>query len=162
MTIFNFMKKTKNNEKNNEDIRKKQNANLKPIKPGESRNPKGRPKGKLNFDTRIDLAIDALAEAYVNTQNKDPKNKNKQITINDVDIEGDIFKQYLNKARAGDNKFALHFMDRRHGKAVQPVELTGKDGKAIEFSVRLQKAREKARAMLDRFDKKDGNTQSSK
>jgi len=145
----------KNNEKNKEKTGKGSNpnsqANLKPIKPGEVRNPNGRPKGKLNFDTRVDMAIEALAMQMVEHHNKQPKNKKKQIKLEDIDIEGDIFMQLLNKARGGNEKMIDSFLDRRHGKAVARVELTGKDGDPIAYEEKKQEAKSKARAMLDKW-----------
>ena len=105
-------------------------------------NKKGRPVGKLNFDTRIEMAIDVLANKYVedmNSKNKKVKGY-KPITLEDVDIEGDIFAQYLNKARNGSEKMLIDFIDRRHGKATQRLELTGKDGSPIEYQERMAKA----------------------
>lgn len=147
-------KNIKNNEKNNVEPKKErpQNKNLKPIKPGEKRNPNGRPKGKLNYDTRVDMAIEILAQKYVREHNK--KNPKKQITIDDVDIEGDIFQQHINKARAGDRHFIDSFLDRRHGKATQKVELTGKDGGAIEYKQKMEEAKSRLLKFQDRWFKK--------
>ena len=118
--------KTKNSEKNSDaaidDGKAKRLANIEPHKfqPGQSGNPSGRPPGKRNFDTLVDLAIEALAAEYVKQWNK--KHKTKQITIDDVDIESDIFKQLVNRARNGDQKAIDSFLDRRHGKPVQPIK----------------------------------------
>lgn len=97
--------------------------NLIPYKKGQSGNPKGRPKGLLDFKTRLRIAIDRLAEGFVEQHNsKYPK---KPITVEDVDIMGDIFAQYVNKARAGDQKAIDSLLDRAYGKATQPVEIGG-------------------------------------
>lgn len=126
---------------NSEEVKERpQNKNLKKFKKGECGNPSGRPKGKRNFDTLVDLAIEALALEYVNQFNGNPKNKGKQMKLEDVDIESDVFKQLVNKARNGDMKAIDSFLDRRHGKAKQPVELTGANGGAIEHSVEMANA----------------------
>lgn len=130
---------------------KKERPQNKNLIPGANKN--GRPKGKLNFDTRVDMAIDFLAAQYVVQHNKMPKNKNKQITIEDVDIEGDIFAQLLQKARGGDTKMIDSFLDRRHGKATARIELTGKGGDPIAFEERKKEAKSKARKMLDMWTK---------
>lgn len=111
----------------------------------------GRPKGKLNFDTRVDMAIEFLAEQYVAQHNAKKENKNKQITREDVDIEGDIFAQMLQKARAGNEKMIDSFLDRRHGKAKQTIELGGVDGDPIKHEVKVTEAKEKARGMLSKW-----------
>ncbi len=116
----------------------------------------GRPKGKLNYDTRVDMAIEVLAKKYVETENA--KNKNKKgyvpLTLDDVDIEGDIFAQHLNKARNGDRHFIDSFLDRRHGKATARIELSGIDGDPIVYEERKKEAKSKARRMLDLWTSK--------
>lgn len=111
-------KKLETNSKGN--ARGMSEASRSNLIPGANKN--GRPKGKLNFDTRIDMAINVLAEVFVKQHNAKLKNKNNQITVDDVDIEGDVFLQYMTKARNGEIKYVLDFMDRRHGKAVQQVQ----------------------------------------
>jgi len=151
-----------NNDKNNDKLYKsgrrispKSIANLKPpIKPGEVRNPTGRPKGKLNFDTRVDMAMELLARKYVDDFNKKKENKNHQIKLEDIDIEGDIFAQFINKARNGSDKMIDSFLDRRHGKATQKVELSGKDGNPIEYSIKLEEAKERLRKNQAKWFKK--------
>lgn len=122
-------------------------ANLKPPFDGSTPGP-GRPKGKLNFDTRVDMAIEVLAQAIVAKHNADPKNKNKQMKLEDIDIEGDIFAQMLNKARSGNEKMIDSFLDRRHGKATARIELTGKGGNPIEIEEKKREAKTKAQKML--------------
>lgn len=113
----------------------------------------GRPKGKLNYDTRVDMAIQALAEIYVAQHNAKKENKGKEITLDDVDIEGEIFMQHLKKARSGDQKAIDSFLDRRHGKATARIELTGKNGNPIEIEERKKEAKQKARKMLGLWTK---------
>lgn len=141
-------KTTGNTEKS-----KSRTRGLIPFKPGESGNPKGRPKGKLNYDTRVDMAIQALAEIYVAQHNAKKENKGKEITLDDVDIEGEIFMQHLKKARSGDQKAIDSFLDRRHGKATARIELTGKNGNPIEIEERKKEAKQKARKMLGLWTK---------
>lgn len=115
----------------------------------------GRPKGKLNYDTRVDMAIAVLAQKYVEEQNS--KNKGKKgytpITLEDVDIEGDIFAQHINKARNGDRHFIDSFLDRRHGKAKQPVELSGTVNNTIEYNLKLKEAEERMKKFQDKWFK---------
>lgn len=122
-----------------------QNKHLKPFKPGETGNPKGRGKGVLNYKTRIDMALDQLAEEFAKTHNIKYKEtiatkKRKALTGADVDIMGDVFKQYVNMARNGNLKAIDSLLDRTYGKATQPIELTGKDGDPIQYQERMAKA----------------------
>lgn len=115
----------------------------------------GRPKGKLNYDTRVDMAIEVLAQKYVDEQNT--KNKGKKgytpITVDDVDIEGDIFAQHINKARNGDRHFIDSYLDRRHGKAKQPVELSGSVNNTIEYNLQLKEAEDRLRKFQSKWFK---------
>ena len=120
------------------------------FKPGQSGNPAGRPPGKRNFDTLVDLAIMALAEEYVKQYNKRRIKKN-HITVEDVDIESDVFKQLINKARNGDMKAIDSFLDRRHGKATQPVQLGGMPGNPIEVNARVEEAKKKSQGFFKRW-----------
>jgi len=149
------VKTTKKLDKNSTSGKKQTNPNsLANLIPGANKN--GRPKGKLNFDTRIDMAIDVLAQKYVTDMNERNKKKKgyKPLTLEDVDIEGDIFLQYLNMARNGKDKMVIDYMDRRHGKATAKIELTGKDGDPIVYEERKKEAKSKARRMLDMWVKK--------
>lgn len=115
----------------------------------------GRPKGKLNYDTRIDYAIEVLSQKYIDDMNK----KNKKVkgyiplTLDDVDLEGDIYMQAFNKARNGNEKMMIDFFDRRQGKATQKVELTGKDGGSIEYTMKLKEAEERIKKFQDKWFK---------
>ena len=151
-------KEAKNNVKNNVDGEKKerpQNKHLKPIKPGEIRNPKGRPKGVLNYKTRLNIALDGLALQFAEAHNTKysaqiKAKKKKAMTSDDIDIMGDVFSQYVNKARNGDLKAIDSLLDRTYGKAKQPVEVSGKDGKPIEHTVKVAEAEER----IKKFQKK--------
>lgn len=120
--------------------------------PGANKN--GRPKGKLNFDTRVDMAIEYLAQELVKKHNSDPKNKSKQLKIDDIDIEGDIFAQLINKARSGNDKMIDSFLDRRHGKAKQPIEMSGQNGNPIEMKLVAEENVKKAKAFMAKWTKK--------
>lgn len=149
------MENIKNKEKINETnskgnkrgMNKKSRSNLQMGGPG-------RPKGKLNYDTMVDLAMEALAIKFVEQHNAKRENKNNQITLDDIDIEKDIFIQAIQKARNGDPKMIIDFQDRRYGKATQRVELTGKDGNAITYEMQVQQAEERIRRFQDKWFKK--------
>lgn len=130
----------KSTEQNTEPPKKDrsiQNANLKPWKEGDpSPNPKGRPKGILNFSTRLNMAIDRLAHEYAAQHNKKYKDQIaagviKAIDEEDVDIMGDIFAKYVNAARNGDLKTAKDLLDRSYGRAIQKVEVGGIEGNPL-------------------------------
>ena len=131
--------KNENTEQNTEDEgRAKRLANLKPPfkAGGPSPNPKGRPKGILNFSTRLNMAIDRLAHEYAQQHNKKFKEQIaagiiKPIDEDDVDIMGDIFAKYVNAARNGDLKTAKDLLDRSYGKAIQKVEVGGIEGNPL-------------------------------
>jgi hypothetical protein len=126
--------------KNSEDIsdgERRRLANLRPpFKKGEVNNPKGRPRGILNFQTRLNMAIDRLAQEYVVQHNKKyrkqiDEGQMPEMSENDVDIMGDIFAKYMNAARNGDLKTAKDLLDRTYGRAVQKVEVGGIDGNPL-------------------------------
>lgn len=113
----------------------------------------GRPKGLLNYKTRVTMAIEALAQKYIDDYNKKHP-KGKQLTLDDVDILGDIFQQAVNKARNGDHKSIIDLFDRLYGKATQPVELSGKDGNPIEYEIKLKEAQERLKNNQAKWFKK--------
>lgn len=113
-----------------------QDKNLKPMQKGDPcRNPAGRGKGVLNYKTRLNLAVNALAEEQVRKHNAKPENKNKQITIEDVDIIGDVFKKFIGNALSGDGKAVEMFMNRTYGMPKQVVKNTGE--KDMEVVVKM-------------------------
>jgi len=71
------------------------------------------------------MALNILAEEYARQHNSKKENKDKQITADDVDIMGDIFRQYVNNARNGREKMITDILDRAYGKPTQPVKLGG-------------------------------------
>lgn len=76
------------------------------FKKGQSGNPAGRPKGKRNIQTMFNLAIDKLVELG--------EIKGKGV----LDIEVDIFKKVLDKARSGDIQALKLYLEYRYGKPI--------------------------------------------
>lgn len=101
----------------------KQKQNLEPAKPGEVRNPKGKPKGTKNSATIIAKWLKAK-EATV-----DPITK-KQVKLSQLDI---IVLQQLTKARKGDTTAFNALLDRMEGKPKQVSELTAPDGGPLQL-----------------------------
>ena len=104
-----------NNEKNSGI------ANLKHFPKGVSGNPNGRPKGTLNYQTKMRMAIEAVAQS----QNKTPE-----------ELEELIYKTGIKQAMRGDWKFYEDYMNRVHGKPLQPTDVTS-NGETIEGVVML-------------------------
>ena len=77
---------------------------------GNKANPGGRP--------RTDLSISALIDKVVS--------EDDWVFIIDV---------LLKRARRGDNKAIEMLMDRRFGRAIQPSEISGKGGSAINLKI---------------------------
>ena len=95
-------KDTKNKGKN------KGHDNLIPIKPGETRNPEGRPKGQRNYATIYKEALIKLAE------------------LNETDpdsLENEILSKGITLARKGDYRFYKDLLDRLHGEPEQNINL---------------------------------------
>lgn len=97
-------------EKTNEKQEKKGNPAWYPGMP--SPNPNGRPKGRKNFDTIFEEAIRKIVEE-------------KKINIDDPEREM-VIKAVI-EALKGSYPHFRDLMDRRYGKAPQPVELGGRD-----------------------------------
>lgn len=87
--------------------------NLKPWKPGQSGNPKGREKGSRNRSTIVREALEAVAEDGVMYVDK------ATIAI-------------LAKAMAGDVNAYKELMDSGYGKVSDKTEITGKDGEEFK------------------------------
>lgn len=104
-----------------EDTGQKQGSEATQFKKGESGNPNGRPKGALNYATKMRKALEAIAES----QDKSPE-----------EIEELIYRTGLKKALSGDWKFYEDFMNRLHGKPIQPTDITS-NGETIEGVVIL-------------------------
>lgn len=141
----NSPKTTKKVTKTKDEIREQRIKNLTPGGPG-------RPKGVLNFKTRLNIALDKLADEFVSQHNKKHK-KADHIKKEDVDIMGDIFMQYVNKARSGDLKAMDSLLDRAYGKATQKLEHTGKDGNPIEIEEKKKEAKKKIKSMMSKWVK---------
>ena len=91
--------------------------NLIPIKPGETRNPNGRPKGRRNFTTIFYDALEKLAAK--NGMEPDQ-------------LETEILEKALLSARKGDHRFYKDLMDRLHGTAVQRTQMEDSEGNSIQ------------------------------
>lgn len=74
--------------------------------PGVSGNPKGRPKGSRNLSVLFNDAIEAFA-----------KLAKKKGIADDMDVEIDIVKKMLDKARTGDPHAMKLYFEYRFGKA---------------------------------------------
>jgi len=133
-------KQAKRNDKGNDDVApapklgkgKHRNpnslANLKPIQPGEVRNPKGWPKGKRHTDTLFELAMERFGLAILDTINTKRKlKKQSPLTLEDagVDPELDMLMKQIEKARNGDTKAFEIIWGYRHGKPTARVEVAG-------------------------------------
>lgn len=92
--------------------------NLKPFKPGQSGNPKGRPKGSLNWGTLFTRALKYKVDA------KDPRTQEqRRMRLSEVTVLATI------QAAAKGNVKAMGLIcDRTEGKVTQPMELGGPGG----------------------------------
>lgn len=79
------------------------------FKPGESGNPKGRPKGTENFKTKWEKFVKKIAD------------KNELLP---EDIDEQLLAVAYKKAKDGDFQFYKDIHDRVHGKAMQPTDIT--------------------------------------
>ena len=79
-------------------------------KEGESGNPKGRPKGRRNFDTIFDEAIRKIAEE-------------KKLNIDDP--EKQMVVKAVVEALKGNFNFYRDIMDRKYGKPDQNLDVNG-------------------------------------
>lgn len=138
----------KSSEKNSEKKPKYNIQNLKPFKPGESGNPKGRELGKRNKDTLFNLALEAYARKLLTAYNKGRKKKIAWEDF-DADPEMDIFMKLVDKARTGDMRAIEKFLDHRHGTATQTIELSGPNGQAIEYQEKMKEARSRLEQFQD-------------
>ena len=107
----------------------KENGKATQFQPGNTFG-KGRPKGLLNLSTRLEIGLNALAIEFAEKHNEKyagqiKSKKMEAMTEEDVDIMGDIFRQYINLARNGNLKAIDSLMDRAYGKATAKVELSG-------------------------------------
>src|SRR3990167_2442815 len=93
-------------------------------KPGmESPNPAGRPKGSKNFDTIFEEAIRKIV-------------KEKKIPIDNPEMEM-VIKAVV-EALKGNYSFFRDLMDRRYGKAIQPMELSGNENLPLYLTINLK------------------------
>ena len=134
-----------------EKARDRRLANLKLWEKGKSANPKGKPKGTLNFNTRMNLALERFTDEFVEQHNSKYKQKARHITKEDVDIEGDIFMKFVSTARSGDMKAIKEFMEMRYGKAAQTHRHGGIDNDAIKFEEMKRESKSKAKAFMKKW-----------
>lgn len=99
------------------------NGNLKPFKPGQSGNPKGKPKGVEHSSTRLKRLLELTQKM------KNP------VTGQDEDftVAEQMDLALINKARKGDVLAYREILDRLEGKAKQTVEQTGDMGITINI-----------------------------
>ena len=102
--------------------------NLKPAKPGEIRNPNGKPKGTLNRSTIVKRWLEARLD-------------------DDHLFVDAITKAVIEKAMGGDVAAFRELMDSSYGKVADKTELTGKDGGAIQ----TQDVSESDEAIIQRY-----------
>lgn len=132
-------------------------ANLKPIQPGEVRNPKGWPKGKRHTDTLYELSMQRFEVAILESINAKRKlKKQAPLTLEDsgVDPELDMWLKQMEKARNGDTKAFEIINAYRHGKPTTRVEVTGLDGQPISHEVRVKEGAERLRRFQKKWFKK--------
>lgn len=96
--------------------------NLKTPKPGEVRNPNGRPKGSLNRST--------IARKWLEVEQsiKNPITG----TFEQLSQEDIITLMQINEARKGDTVAYKALMDSAYGRPIQAIEHTGADGGPIQ------------------------------
>jgi hypothetical protein len=106
------------------------------FKPGQSGNPKGRPRGARDYITVFREAITKLADQNGATLSE---------------FEEKLLQVGFRKALSGDARFYQDVLDRSYGKAVQRTEITGLDGKDL-FDGEQD---EKAKKAIDEFTKRN-------
>lgn len=87
------------------------------LEKGSILNPEGTKLGSLHFNTEMDLAIDEYA---------------KLNNMTSAQVKLRIYMKGAGEALKGEYSFYRDYMDRKHGKPIQPNEHTGKDGGAIQ------------------------------
>jgi hypothetical protein len=112
---------TEEQESTSKELARDENGRLLPGQ--ESLNPNGRPKGSKNFNTLLDQAIKQIAEAN---------------SLDDLQIEVDLLKMAIKKAREGDYQYYKDIMDRRYGQAKQKIDM-GVDDEIKEIKVEIVK-----------------------
>ncbi len=103
--------------------------NLKPIKPGEVRNPNGKPKGKLNYETIRKIAIENMGKK----EGKTP-----------LQIEAELVEVALQEAKDANFQFYKDDKDRVHGQAVSRTEIGGlEDANPIKLELGISRILDK-------------------
>ena len=85
---------------------KKQRVIGRPFKPGQSGNPAGRPPGRPNYITEMNRGIEKLA-------------KENKMSVAELKVR--LYAKGFKLASEGDYQFFRDFLDRTHGKPIQPI-----------------------------------------
>jgi len=110
--------------------------NLEKFKPGESGNPKGRPKGSLNLATRLkkwgELAMKD-DDGLVKEVRKQFPEATEKVTLE----MAMYFRMLMIATKSPDDRAALaamrEYFDRTEGKPLQKNEIAGPDGEAMKI-----------------------------
>lgn len=112
-----------------EESKKRQLANLIPIKPGHSGNPKGRPKGSPNIGAKLRKMLDTVCDISL-IRDEEMKlmiemlrqgNQNTPVKL--MKIKDVLNARIIIEAINGNEKFVKILLDRVYGRA--PVNITG-------------------------------------
>jgi len=118
-------------------------ANLRPSKPGMTNNPKGKPPGTLDFKTRFEKKLFALAPEKVQLA-KGIADFCKGIKAGEITNADAMDAVLIYKAIVERDLAAIkEALDRTEGKPLQKQEVTGKDGGPVEQSVIFKRAQDK-------------------
>jgi hypothetical protein len=97
------------------------------ILPGYTGNPAGCPKRTETLERRLQDIFDEEREITVIEDGKKIKRKMPLIEA--------LFRQYLQRASAGDRQAFRDLLDRAYGKPRQRVDLGGQDGEGIQIII---------------------------
>jgi hypothetical protein len=100
---------------------------------GKSGNPNGRPKGSVDIMKLVQKLLEEPGQLPAALQQtiRDRCGMDKKA------VEA-VFLSLLLEALQGDAKAAKELLDRGYGKIAEPIEVTGKDGKAIKTESSVQ------------------------
>jgi Family of unknown function (DUF5681) len=105
------------NQPENSDAQARRLANLKPFQPGQSGNPKGRPR---------DIVTQAYRRLLAKADPSDPENRAYAETL---------AEQMIIKAKGGDVRAMKEITDRVQGKAAQLIEISSERRDQLEHMV---------------------------
>lgn len=100
--------------------------NLKPIKPGEVRNPNGYEKGRKQNRT--------LLKKFLKLKSKVRNPQTKKLEF--FTKEEQIFIAWMEQATTGNMIAIKEYLDRTEGKVAGAMELTGKDGQPLATEIK--------------------------